>query len=1407
MPPPAIPPEPEPPPQSYSTWEELLEVGRAAVAAAAANGTWIHSTTTGASGLTAERRSSLLSLLRLPGHFRRSSGRTAPCIGLYDTGASKTFMSTRMAVDLGLTLRPCPGLKVSNGDGSFQMAAGQVTTKLSIGPRWSAELTFVVIDLAKFDFILGLPDIIACRLELRTDPVRIVSRGASGSEGKGARNRSLELPLVISGHEAAREEDGLPPLHVHTLLSAADFRKSVQDDEVFAVLPDSEGTYLRHHTAPEVDETTLAWLDTLHTLRTDLDAEGHDGAALLHAAAEIDEDQARLQAMFPSTFAEDLPSRPSATWPGEEYARLKFKDGVLPQSVRQFRLPEGVRAALQQTIEDMLRHGLIEPHDGTGVSSPVLFAPKPGSTELRFCFDCRALNKAIADVHYPAPTTEELLDKVARLKQEAAAAGATGQLWYSKADARHGFFQVAVHPEDRKYLAFSVPVLDGSYRYTVLPMGLKSSSFEFQRRMDLILAPLANKTTFEYEVHRREMCQVDGADVERVVTRRGKAIGTACVYVDDLLCVSFGSREEHESLVHQTFARFAAHNVVFKISKTVLFRSEIDFLGHTLTQSGVRQQAGKVDAILNWPSPSSQADVRSFLGLASYYRKFVDGFARIAQPLSDLLRGDASSFPAELPPPAAAAFADLKRALTTAPVLVYYDATRDTQLWTDASAYAIGGVLLQRDSAGDWRPVSYYSRRLLDSESKYSTYARELLGVRDCLLAFRYYLVGTPVVVKTDHCSLRWFLQQKELSGLQARWLSVFESFNIREIEYIPGEKNVVADALSRHPDPDGERFEHLIPPANMPGPTHCHAFEDAALDESPTVSRQPASTVDGAADWQREGYNVSGRMPASASTYDSLYAACPDFAAPWSSRHHPHAMTETYPDFFTNTDGTLLFRRDLGGGSSAPDDVNDSQLGGSRLCVPTAARQELLVAAHDAATSGHLGARKSYARLVDAEVYWPSMLADVSAFVATCEACQRSKPYNRPAAGLPTPLEIPEGRWRVVSLDIVSGFPPSGKEGYDCIVVFSDRFSKQAYFCPSTMKGLSAEVVAELYVQHVFRVQGVPSVLLSDRDSKFTSVFWERLLELLGTKLVLSASYHHQTNGQVERINQTLANFLRAYCGKDGTEWHRRLPVYEFAYNSSTHHTTGVAPFQVVYGEVPPSPLQLVNPGKSRSKAATELADLLVNTRRAVHDALSESAQRYREMNATARRGTRFAKGDRILLSTRHLSLQGAERRKTFPKFVGPFTVARTRGDNNVELELDGRFRFIDPVVHVERVRPYRSRDLVEEPVFASDEIAQALATDPRGGTWWEVEDVVAHVGSKGRRRYLVRYKGFSATFDEWKRTCDVSEELVQDYEELLRRACPAGPAPAVEATVRAQAPGPTGVRRSTRVVGRSKR
>ena len=145
----------------------------------------------------------------------------------------------------------------------------------------------------------------------------------------------------------------------------------------------------------------------------------------------------------------------------------------------------------------------------------------------------------------------------------------------------------------------------------------------------------------------------------------------------------------------------------------------------------------------------------------------------------------------------------------------------------------------------------------------------------------------------------------------------------------------------------------------------------------------------------------------------------------------------------------------------------------------------------HDSPTAGHMDSTRTLHR-VNSEFFWPKMSAAVIKYCETCDVCQRSKAYTSPARGIPSPLEVPSGRWQVVSLDVINGLPPSGKEGLDCVVVFTDRFTKQAYFCPAKFKGLTARVAADLYVQHVFRAQGVPKVLLSDRDSKFTSLFWE---------------------------------------------------------------------------------------------------------------------------------------------------------------------------------------------------------------------------------------------------------------------------------------------------------------------------
>jgi len=467
------------------------------------------------------------------------------------------------------------------------------------------------------------------------------------------------------------------------------------------------------------------------------------------------------------------------------------------------------------------------------------------------------------------------------------------------------------------------------------------------------------------------------------------------------------------------------------------------------------------------------------------------------------------------------------------------------------------------------------------------------------------------------------------------------------------------------------------------------------------------------------------------------------------------------YPDFFfPDGDAGLLFRHVVGG-EGVPDKY--------RICVPTMARQEVLKEMHEAPSSGHFGTDRTYIRAAQ-DFTWKSLRHDVERFVSTCGSCQRNKAYTARARGIPTPLEAPDGRWQAVALDLVS-LEESG-EGYDTVVVFTDMFTKQIFCAPVRMKGTTAEKVAELFLLHVFRTQGLPKVLLSDRDAKFTSVFWERLFELLGTGLKFSASYHHQTNGQVERVNKTLEEALRIFVKGQPKTWPQRLSMFEFAYNSSRHSTTGVAPFQLLYGEIPHTPASLIHGPLPRSPDATAFAEGLMSSQLAARDAIQQANRLFRERNARARRGHAYEPGEKVLLSSEHLSLRG-EHRKFFPKFVGPFAIKELRGINTVELQIPPKSRFglIDTVVNVDRLRPYKQRPPDLGP---SEEDAQpeALIVDPRGGTGWEVEDVVAHRRTHGQRRFLVRYKGFGPSFDEWKREEDVSEHLIKGYDELCRLA-----------------------------------
>jgi hypothetical protein len=282
--------------------------------------------------------------------------------------------------------------------------------------------------------------------------------------------------------------------------------------------------------------------------------------------------------------------------------------------------------------------------------------------------------------------------------------------------------------------------------------------------------------------------------------------------------------------------------------------------------------------------------------------------------------------------------------------------------------------------------------------------------------------------------------------------------------------------------------------------------------------------------------------------------------------------------------------------------------------------------------------------------------------------------------------------------------------------------------------------------------------------------------------------------------VNKTLEEALRIFVQGQPKTWPQQLGMFEFAYNSSRHIITGVPPFQLLYGEIPHTPASLIHGPSPRSPSATAFAEGLMSSQLAARDAIQQANRLFRERHARARRGHVYLPGEMVLLSSEHLSLRG-EHPKFFPKFVGPFVIAELRGVNTVELQIPPQTRFglIDTVVNVDRLRPYKQRP----PQLGSsekDDQPEALVVDPRGGTWWEVEDVMAHRQGRYQRSFLVRYKGFGPSFDEWKREEDVSEHLIREYDELCRLAGARDPvidtAPAP--TSRKPAPAPKGLDRS---------
>ncbi|CAJ2679171.1 unnamed protein product [Trifolium pratense] len=716
---------------------------------------------------------------------------------------------------------------------------------------------------------------------------------------------------------------------------------------------------------------------------------------------------------FPDVFPEDVSNVPPKR---EVEFTIDLVPGTSPISMAPYRMSASELNELKKQLEELLEKKFIRPSVSPWGAPVLLVKKKEGSMRLcieyrqlnkvtiknnvspwgapvllvkkkegsmRLCIEYRQLNKVTIKNKYPFPRIDDLMDQL------------VGACVFSKIDLRSGYHQIRVKMEDIPKTAFRTRY--GHYEYSVMPFGVTNAPGVFMEYMNRIFHSFLDKFVV--------------------------------VFIDDILVYS-KSEEEHKEHLRIVLQVLKEKKLYAKLSKCDFWLKEVSFLGHVISSGGIAVDPSKVDAVLQWGTPESVSEIRSFLGLAGYYRRFIEGFSKLALPLTQLTR---------------------------------------------------------KDQAFVW-------------DVKCEKVFKSLRRVVFALKVWRHYLYGSKFEVFSDHKSLKYLFDQKELNMRQRRWLKFLKDYDF-ELSYHPGKANVVADALSR-------KSLHM---------SSLMVKELELIEE-----------------------------------FRDLSLVCE--VTPKSVKLGMLKLTNPFLENIKEcqkTDKKLMEKLALvveeGKEANFKIDENGVMRFHGRVCVADVPELKKMIM-----EEGHRSGMIS----------------------------QKSKIEHQKPSGLLQPLFVPEWKWDSIAMDFVGGLPKTTK-GYEVIWVIVDRLTKAAHFI-AIKKGTLVPKLAEIYVEQIVKLHGIPSSIVSDRDPRFTSRFWESLQEALGTKLRLSSAYHPQTDGQSERTIQSLEDLLRACVLEQGVSWDSCLPLIKFTYKYSFHSSIGMAPFEALYGRRCRTPLCWFESGES---------------------------------------------------------------------------------------------------------------------------------------------------------------------------------------------------------------------------------
>ena len=852
-------------------------------------------------------------------------------------------------------------------------------------------------------------------------------------------------------------------------------------------------------------------------------------------------------------------------------------------------------------IQKLLAAGIIKESRSPYASPIVVVRKKSGA--VRMCIDYRTLNSRTIPDQYTTPRIDEALDCLA------------GSKWFSVLDLRSGYYQIAMKEEDKEKTAFICPL--GFYEFERMPQGITGAPATFQRLMEKAVGDM-------------NLLQV-------------------LVYLDDLII--FGKTlEEHESRLLKVLDRLREVGLKISLDKCVFCQTKVKYVGHIVSADGVATDPSKVEAVANWPQPTTLKTLRSFLGFCGYYRRFVNNYSAVVRPLTELTKGYAPTQKGRKPTKEKSvylderepfgerwsqectdAFENIKHCLTNAPVLAFADPSKPYVLHVDASLAGLGAVLYQHYPEG-LRPVAFASRKLSSSERNYPIHQLEFLSLKWAIVEkFHDYLYGARFTVRTDNNPLTYVLTSAKLNAHGHRWLSDLSVYNF-DIIYRPGKNNIDADLLSRMEPREEDTDWKSISQSGVKSICQQVGVLGSPQDSPRYVEQlgaSPECVPDVYAFPTRVQLNTLGQL----SRQELILAQGQD---PVIGLTINAVKQGKWPDDVESNPEISAMKRQMGklvmeDGLLHRLSQNQSGEQSRQLVLPAEFRPVVLKSLHD--DLGHLGAERT-TDMIRNRFYWPKMAASVEQYVRNCGECILRKAPAHKAA--PLHQIVSNGPLDLVCIDFLSMEPDS--KGISNVLVITDHFTRYAQAFPS--KNQKALTVAKILVEKYFVHYGLPTRIHSDQGRDFESRLIKELLKIMGIRKSRTTPYHPQGDPQPERFNRTLLSMLGTLNQEKKRQWSQHVVHLVHAYNSTTSDATGYSPYFLMFGREARLPVDLcfgTQPDdkgeRQHSSYVTKLKQDLQKAYQLAEEASNKSHLRNKKAYDKRVRCQNLETGDRVLL------------------------------------------------------------------------------------------------------------------------------------------------------------------------------